>query len=354
MSRKLATLKIVNKIEKIEGADNIELATVDSWKVVVRKNEVSVGSLVVYFEIDSWIPKTLAPFLCKESKKFNDIEGERLRTIKLRGQISQGLIMQILDVAKVVPDFIERVKFEEGTDLTEVLSIQKWELASQQSIGAFKTKGNFPEFIPKTDQERIQNLTKQFEDIKKSTWEVTEKYDGSSMTVYLRNEDSSVCSRNINLKMYTDDENTEVNAYWQIAIRENLLEKLKEIKKDTGLNLALQGEMVGEKICTNIYKLKSRDFWLFDIYDIDNGKYFSPSKRQEFAERYGIKHVPVLFNDYSLVADSIDELLTFAEGPSVLNSNTEREGLVFKNTNENENVKSFKVISNKFLIKTGL
>lgn len=332
--RKLATVRTVTNISPIEGADAIEVATVDSWKVVVRKGEVSVGSLVVYFEIDSWIPTKLAPFLSKSPKTYQGISGEKLKTIRLRGQISQGLIMNVSEVV----DF----KVEEGQDLTEILGIIKWEPEQSSVPGQSAPKGNFPSFIPKTDQERIQNLTKKFSRITSELWEVTEKYDGSSMTVYTKNGEEvkeGVCSRNLDLEMDSE------NFFWNVAIREKLLEKLREC----GLNIALQGELVGAKIGQNIYKLENKDFWLFDIYDISSGTYFTPEHRQEFAKKYNIKHVPVLFNNFK-IESNIDDLLKFAEGKSVLNPKVEREGLVFKNTKLNE-INSFKVISNNFLLK---
>lgn len=336
--RKLATIRTVINISPIEGADAIEVATVDSWKVVVRKGEVSVGSLVVYFEIDSWIPTKLAPFLSNKSPKiYQGISGEKLKTIKLRGQISQGLIMNISEVFG--PDFVA----EEGQDVTEILGIIKWEPPVDTSGKQSSSKGNFPSFIRKTDQERIQNLTKKFSKIKEEFWEVTEKYDGSSMTVYYTKNGEEVkegvCSRNLDLDMDSE------NSFWNVAIREKLLEKLREC----GLNIALQGELVGAKIGPNIYKLDNKDFWLFDIYDISTGTYFTPELRQEFAKKYSIKHVPVLFNNFK-IESNIDDLLKFAEGKSYLNPKVEREGLVFKNTKLNE-INSFKVISNNFLLK---
>jgi len=368
MFRKLATIRMVNDVSPIEGADAIEVATVDSWKVVVRKGEVTVGSLVVYFEIDSWIPTTLAPFLSKgPPKKYQEIEGEKLKTIKLRGQISQGLIMNVNDITKTIPDFEAKVSeanngetIKEGQDVSDILGILKWELPS--SMGRFQTKGNFPSFIPRTDQERIQNLTKKFSEIKGEKWEVTEKYDGSSMTVYYSKHgddvQEGVCSRNLDLKRECE-EGGPVNSFWEIAIREKLLEKLRE----SGLNIAIQGELVGEKINNNIYKLTSRNFWLFDVFDIDNGRYFSPDERQAFAKKYEINHVPVLFNDFEFPEEmKIDEVLKFAEGKSVLNPKTEREGLVFKNSGQGESFKvnsnhylinSFKAISNNYLMKVG-
>jgi RNA ligase (TIGR02306 family) len=356
--RKLATIRKVLNINEIPGADSIEVAVVDSWNVVVRKGEVTVGSLVVYFEIDSWIPTSLAPFLSKGiPKKYNEIEGEKLRTIKLKGQISQGLIINISEIINLVPDFKSKVpEIIEGLDVSDVLGITKWELVS--SIGNFHTKGSFPSFVNKTDQERLQNLTKNLDEIKTSMWEVTEKYDGTSLTAYVCNvgkidEQEGVCSRNLDLKKEIIEPNgtVSINSYWEIVIRDKLLEKIKE----SGLNIALQGELIGPKIGPNIYKLTGRNFYLFDIYNIDKGIYFSPEERQKFCEKYDIKHVPVLFNNYEISQETtIKDLLKFAEGKSILNVKTEREGLVFKNIVQKDcSINSFKVISNNYLIKIG-
>ena len=364
MSRKLATIRCISDIRPIDGADMIELCKVDSWSVVTRKGEFTVGTLAIYYEIDTWMPEELAPFLIKKEgpKTFNDIKGEKLKTIKLKGQISQGLLMTVADAIKVRPD-LANVTIEEGLDVTDLLGLVKWEMPS--SMASYMTKGLFPSFLSKTDQERIQNLTKKFDQIIKTKWEVTEKYDGSSMTVYVRNVkdlrsdsslkdvkdiyvyDEGVCSRNLDLKKESD-ENGTVNSFWEIAIREKLIEKIKE----SGLNIALQGELVGSKIGPNIYKCTGRNFYLFDIYDIDTGHYFDPERRQKFAEKYCIQHVPVLYNDYEISMD-IDGLLKFAEGKSILNKGTEREGLVFKSMKHTiDSVHSFKAISNKYLMKT--
>jgi ATP-dependent RNA circularization protein (DNA/RNA ligase family) len=169
------------------------------------------------------------------------------------------------------------------------------------------------------------------------------------MTIYYHKHEEKleegVCSRNIDLKKESDDNGT-INSYYEIAIREKLQEKLQEV----GLNIALQGELVGCKINGNIYELTDRNFWLFDIYDIDKKTYYTPEERQDFAKKYNIKHVPVLHNNFQLTL-TIDELINFAEGKSVLNKKTEREGLVFKNMKNDAKVNSFKVISNKYLLK---
>lgn len=124
--RKLATIRKIAAIEPIEGADAIEVAVVDGWKVVVKKGEFQVGSLAVYLEIDSWVPTELAPFLSKgkEPREYEGIKGERLRTVKLRGQLSQGLLLPLQTVYELPSTTNCDVL---GDDVTEALGILKWE-----------------------------------------------------------------------------------------------------------------------------------------------------------------------------------------------------------------------------------
>ena len=124
--RKLATIRTIDELRPIEGADAIECATVGGWKVVAQKGLYKEGDLAVYFEIDSWIPTELAPFLSKgkEPREFEGIKGERLRTIKLRGQLSQGLLMPLAEVIAIAGC---TSPIQEGDDVSEWLNIQKWE-----------------------------------------------------------------------------------------------------------------------------------------------------------------------------------------------------------------------------------
>ena len=332
--RKLATIKVIDAIHPIEGADAIEVAQIGGWKVVVKKNEYQPGDHAIYCEIDSWIPHELAPFLSKgrEPREYNGVKGERLNTVKLRGQISQGLLLPLTD------DILSKIT-DCDEDISPLLNIQKWEAPIPAQL-AGEVRGMFPRFIPKTDEERIQNLTLEVEEWSKQkiSWEITEKLDGSSMTVYVFQDDCGVCSRNLNLK------ETEGNTLWKIARSEQLIEKIKS----TGKNLALQGELIGEGIQGNPYKIKGHQFRVFKIYDIDLGFYVSPSVRMDYVNSLQLNSVPVVAQAWEGVL-VIDDLLQVAEDKSVLNATTEREGVVFK-CNDLPNT-SFKVISNKFLLK---
>ena len=328
--RKLATVRHIDEIRPIEGADSIEAAVVGGWTVVVKKGEFQAGALAVYLEIDSWVPHDLAPFLSKgsEPREFNGVRGERLRTVKLRGTVSQGLLIPATGT------------FSEGTDMTEALGIQKWEVPIPAQL-AGDVGGPFPSVIPKTDQERIQNLTEQLKEWQGNesfVWEVTEKLDGSSMTVFVNGESEGVCSRNWDLK------ETKGNTLWRVARQDQLIEKLR----NTGRNLALQGELIGEGIQGNKYGIKGQKFYLYDIFDIDQGDYLTPNERRIFADKYNINHVPLVSVGF-VIQEFVTGLLNMAEGKSVLNPRSEREGLVFKS--HKFGGPSFKAISNKWLLK---
>jgi RNA ligase (TIGR02306 family) len=338
--RKMATVRLIDEIRPIKDADAIEAAVVGGWVVVIKKGEFRAGDLAVYLEIDSWVPHAIAPFLSKgqEPREFNGVKGERLRTVKMRGQVSQGML---LSIETAFPGSDRRFWWSQvNVDISERLGIQKWEDPVPAQL-AGDVEGAFPSVIPKTDQDRIQNLTEELKTWQSNiafTWEVTEKLDGSSMTVFVHNDREGVCSRNWSLK------ETAGNTLWSVARRERLIEKVRQ----TGRNLALQGELIGEGIQGNAYNVKGQDFRLFDIYDIDRGEYLGPLERRVFAETHGIKHVPVLATEM-VIEEWVTGLLTMADGVSTLNPKTNREGLVFKcNTFGGP---SFKAISNKWLIK---
>lgn len=337
--RKMATIRKIADVVNIEGADKIQQYIVDGWSVVDQKGKYRVGDLVVFCEIDSWIPHGIAPFLSKgrEPRGFNGVKGEKLRTVRLRGALSQGLLLphDILGEQTRSGDYHNF--YDEGDDVSEALGIQKYEPPISPQLSG-TVKGNFPSFIPKTDQERVQNVKPQN---LVGVWFVTEKLEGSSMTVYYKDGEFGVCSRNMDLKR---DEN---NTFWKVAIENNL----EEILKANDQNLALQGELIGPGIQGNIYKLDKHEFRLFDVFDIDKQKYFTSDELINFSNTNFIERAPVEFscfviNDYAL--DTVKkELLSLAEGSSSL-YNTQREGLVFVNIDDPS--VSFKAISNKYLL----
>lgn len=326
--RKMATVRRIDAINPIPDADSIECAVIGGWKVVTKKGEYTPGDLAVYCEIDSWIPNELAPFLTKgEPKEYNGIKGERLRTVRLRKQLSQGLLLPYSILGRIGA---------EDEDVSEELNIQKWEAPVNPQL-AGQVKGNFPSRIPKTDQERVQNLSKELEQYAGQVFEVTEKLEGSSMTCYMIENEFGVCSRNMDLKR---DAN---NTFWKVAIELDIEAKLRKACID---NAAIQGELIGPGIQGNIYNLTKHTFRAFDIYDIEAGEFLLPETRQAVTEELDIPHAPVL--GHIALQANMDYLLDTAEGESLLNDKQEREGVVYKAAISNF---SFKVISNKYLLK---
>ena len=344
VERKLASIRRVSEILPIEGADSIEIAKVDGWQCVVKKGDFKAGDIGVYFEIDSVLPE-------REEFEFMRARHFRVRTIKLRKQLSQGLMMPL----SILGNTGEEVFI--GADVTQRLGVVKYEPAIPATL-AGQIKGSFPAFIEKTDQERCQNLVAEIaEAVEKGTlFEITEKLDGTSMTVYLNEGEFGVCSRNLDQKRAENpDENS---TFWKVAIGMGLEDAMKKV----GRNIALQGELIGPGIQKNRYKLDKQQFMIFDVYDIDAKRHLTPSERFEVlaqvfdADPAAMTHVPVI-HDRVPVNLTVAEMLTQADGVSKL-ADTPREGLVFKShdlrkTHESQTgmIFHFKAISNEFLLK---
>lgn len=436
--RKLVTVRTINDLNPIEGADAIEVATVDGWKIVVKKGEFKVGDLCVYFEIDSFLPdgNPAWQFLVDRSSRiFEGAKGHKLRTIKLRGQISQGLVLQPSQVPAIdlllngQPEYEDTSHMDYETefhlaaeqlaggtalcdiDFSAALGVKKWEAALPACLQG-QAEGLFPSFLRKTDQERCQNMAAEifgYEDTlepfdastlsdealeamygsgilhwvgdglggkcmklrrakadRDARYEVTMKLDGSSMTAFARakftepleTEDGiqnpievGVCSRNLQLKI--NDENAD-NTFVKMAVGTGLLRALETLASD-GVELAVQGELMGPNIQGNREQLGSHAFYVFDIFDICDGRYLAPEERRAMFDRLtdlgaNIKHVPIIAYSANLLdtlgLKSVEDLLAFAEGPSI--KHPIREGLVFKRM---DGQFSFKAISNRFLEK---
>lgn len=328
--RKLASIREVADVRPIPGADAIEVATIDGWQVVVNKSYgLRPGALVVYHEIDSFLPVSMPQyeFLATRGVTTDAAgnRGSRLRTIKLRGTLSQGLALP-------VAEFFASGEVALGDDVTERLGITKWEPPMPACL-AGQAKGSFPGFLRKTDQERIQNIPHILKD--GEHWEVTIKLDGSSMTAYHRDGDLGVCSRNLDLQ------ETEDNTFWRVAREHGLPDKLRAAG-----NIAVQGELIGEGIQGNPEKIKGHDFYVFDVFLIDESRYATPDERYKVCADLGLKHVPIEHVRATL-PETVEHALALADGPS-LNPQTRREGLVFK---RHCGTQSFKAISNRYLMR---
>lgn len=334
MQRKLASIKTITNIRPIEGADKIELASVGGWNVVVAKDVGhKVGDLVVYCEIDSFLPiREEFEFLRKNSyRKMLDREGFRLRTIIMRNQVSQGLILPL----HILP-FGET--YHEGQDVTEILGILKYEPPIPAELQG-EVKGDFPAFIFKTDEERVQNLENELPSIRNSgrTFYATEKLEGTSSTFYIRDGEFGICSRNLEFL------ETEKNTFWRVAREIDLERKMRSFQK----NFALQGELIGEGIQGNPYKIKGQTVRFFNVFDIDTSQHLDLERFKWVISYLGLETVPILDENF-VIPETISELLDIADGKSQLNSDMWREGIVIRS---HDRKISFKVISNKYLLK---
>jgi len=343
--RKLASIRQISEIKVHPNADAIELAMVDGWQCVVKKGEFIPGDVVVYFEVDSVLPvREEYEFLRKGCYRKADWlpegEGFRLRTIKLRGEYSQGLLLHLGSID--VPWQNEHKT--PGVDVTEFLGVVKWDPPLPACLSG-QAKGNFPAFIPKTDQERAQNITREIASAAAAgdRFEATIKLDGSSCTMFFNEGEVGVCSRNLQLK---DNEENADNTFVRLFNETGIKAFLNQL----GINIAIQGELMGPGIQGNREGFNEVRFFVYDGYDIDAQEYLLPEAREQFFDTImipsGVKayHVPVIFKD-AVLPPTVDELLEWAEGPSI--KNPIREGLVFKHCKGGF---SFKVISNKFLL----
>lgn len=336
--RMLATVQEIAEIKPIDNADAIEAIRINGWWVVARKGEFRVGESVVFIEVDAFVPHNLAPFLSKgkEPREYQGIKGERLRTIKLRGQLSQGLVLPLT----AVPE--SALWFE---DLSEVLGIVKWERELSPQLRGM-ARGNFPTFIKKTDQERIQNIPKVLQD-RESRYEVSLKLDGSSMTTWVRDDEVGVCSRNLDLKL---DESNAGNSFVDMANRSGLLHALKRFHERFGRNIAVQGELMGPGIQGNRENLPAHELFVFDVWDIDEQRYMGAEERYNCLMYLPVKHVPLIHDEISLDdlgIGGVQDILDIASLTKSLNHPV-AEGLVFKEVGGNH---SFKAISDRFLLR---
>lgn len=371
--RKLARVVQIDSLIPIEGADRIELAMVGGWQVVVQKGLYVPGSKAVYFEIDSLLPvdrPCFASLATISSKLQFIVDGKqyaRIKTMKLRKQLSQGFCVPATEVS------VDHLPVD--TDCTAALGVLKYESEGEkvQKNGVANPKSGttalgFPKFIPKTDQTRLQNIPALFDRArdKGELFEKSFKLDGSSMTVYVKDGELGVASRNVGFRIvdevipfFTAVKNWFRGKGWTRVIKadkshfidgardEGVLDALAELYKNTKRNLAIQGELVGPAIQKNFEGVDKNTFYIYDVFDIDAQKYLLPDERQKLVAEYGLKHVPLGSPHAVTLPVDVATALADADGPSGLKGRY-REGFVYKSM---ERDFSFKVISNTYLLK---
>ena len=339
--RKLATIQEISDIRPIEGADAIELVLIKGWQCVAKKGEFQKGDLCVYFEVDSYLPiDARYEFLQRSSYRNNEFMGEgfRIKTMTMRGELSQGLALPLSRFPEITP--------KPGGDVTDLLGVRKWEQPeSVSNLGV--DIGGKPFGIPTTDETRLQSMPEFIEAFKGRQYYITTKMDGTSCTIYCKDGKVGVCGRNSEYK-----EDAAASAMWAWVYKRGLKDRLLEL----GENIAVQGEFCGMGIQKNRMKLPEPNLYVFDVVilrDGGGGRKAGLAELRRYCERLELEMAPVeetgdCFNF------TLAELLEKARGK--YSSGLDKEGIVVRTQEAEHNhainhKMSFKVINNDFLKK---
>ena len=250
---KLATIEKIHSVQPHFNADALEVAKVKEWPVVVKKGEYKDGDLVVFIRIDSIVPFTNPYFAFLEKQHY------RIWNAKFRKAPSSGLVCPL----SILPNVIfGGLCFEVGTDVTEALGVTKYEKGLDALI-AGDAKGSFPtHLVSITDEDNLLNYPECLDELRGENCYITIKADGSSMTTFYNNGEVGVCSRRLEQK--------EGTGFWKLADKYDLPNKLRELKK----NVAIQAEACGGKIQGNPLGLTEQTMFVFNIKEIDTGKWY--------------------------------------------------------------------------------
>lgn len=343
--RNLASIQQIWKIEPIEGADRIELAHVLGWQCVVNKNQFKVNDLAIYFEIDSFLPiKPEFEFLRTSSYKKTDLMGEgfRLKTMKFRGQISQGLLLPISAFNELSGN--ETI----GTDVTEILGVRKWEIEEMATTGG-TVIGTLPYDVPHTDETRIQANPELLNEFANLEYYITTKMDGSSHSLSIDKNGFHVTGHNYE---YKDD---GVSSFYNLVKQNKYEEKMRNYFESHQLSsFTIQGEFCGPGIQRNRLKLFKPQWYVFTIRI--NGLRIGLVEMQSICKELELDMVPVQEIGFDLPSKypTIESLLERANGNYP--NGGKQEGIVIRPTipvyskTLSENL-SMKVINNNYLLK---
>lgn len=365
---KLASVQKIIAIDPIPGADAIEVATVLGWKVVIKKGEYKVGDLCIYIQIDTIVPDNVEYFEFLRERNF------RVRTIKLRKQISQGLIVP-LHIGD--PNFFNNPHTtyydKEGQDVTETMGVRKyekvdnnpqryekprmpkvwykkyWYIFKYNILYKFfpslrkKTRSPFPtHLVGITDEERIQNMPQVLQSHRGKKFVLSYKLDGSSITIIhnrvFGKSKFRICSRRFELHDKKND--------WYRVFENNWfdLDVLKLVKHYGTDDIIVQGECIG-KFNGNHHNLNTDQIRLFNIYV--NGKRISQEELITVCSSYNIPYCPP-YRQHLILDHTLEEVLKMSEIKDILNPDVDAEGLVWRCVEDNT---SFKVINNNYLLK---
>ena len=343
--RKLASIQRIWDIIPIDGADKIELAKVLGWQCVVNKGQFEKGDLAVYFEIDSFLPiRPEFEFMRSSSYKKTDIMGEgfKIRTMKFRGQISQGLVLPI----SIFPEIPADVKL--NTDVSDLLGVKKWEIEEVATTGG-TVIGTLPMDVPHTDETRCQAEPKLIQDFSGLEYYITTKMDGSSHSVSIDEDGFHVTGHNYEYK------NDGTSSFYELVKRDDIEARMKKYYDENRLHLfTIQGELCAPGIQRNRLKLTRPEWYVFTVR-ID-GKRVGLKKMQEVCGDLGLQMVPLeeVGVDLPSKYPTVESLLERADGEYP--NGGKKEGIVIRPTEPvfSEKISaslSMKVVSNKYLLK---
>ncbi|MBE6015916.1 MAG: 2'-5' RNA ligase [Lachnospiraceae bacterium] len=343
--RKLASIQRIWEIAPIEGADRIELAKVLGWQCVVNRGQFRPMDLAVYFEVDSYLPiRPEFEFMRASSYRKTDVMGEgfRLKTMRFRGQVSQGLLLPISLFSELSGDE------ELGTDVTEALGVRKWEIEEKATTGG-TVIGTLPIDVPHTDETRVQAEPELIGDFVGLEYYITTKMDGSSHSVSLDENGFHVTGHNYE---YKDDGKS---AFYELIKRDDVESKMRAYYKEKGLKLlTIQGELCAPGIQQNRLRLIRPEWYVFTIR-ID-GKRVGLKEMQHICDLMKLQMVPVeeVGTNLPLKYPTVEALLERADGEYPKGG--KKEGIVIRPTEPvfNERISaalSMKVVSNKYLMK---
>ena len=347
MSRKLASIQRILKIEPIEGADRIELAFVLGWQCVVSKGAFKPMDLAVYFDIDSFLPiRPEFEFMRKSSYKKSDLMGEgfRIRTQRFQGQLSQGLLLPLNEFIEIPND----VKV--GSDVTEILGVKKWEIEERATTGG-TIAGALPYIIPHTDETRVQALPELIQAFSGLEYYISTKMDGSPHSIGVDEDGFHVTGHNYE---YKDD---GCSSFYNLVNERGYKDKLTEFVKNEGLaTITVQGELCAPGIQKNRLKLSKPEWYVFTI--MENGKRVGLHRMLDICEKLGFTPVPIeeVGTDLPTKYPTVNDLLLRADGEYP--NGGKKEGIVIRPTTPVYNDLictdlSMKVVSNKYLLKNG-
>ena len=412
--RELAYVVMIDDITPIKGYDRVELAHIGGWTVVVGKGEFKPGDPAIYFEIDSQLPEvepfTNMEFLAKKHYK--------VKTQKMCRSLSQGLLMSaenfgwtpIYNVDGMgdivaIKDSCGEYHYngahwyanDESRFLTKQLGVtyaapednarktnspDKYKRMAQRNSKLFShqpfrwlmkrnwgkkllffffgnkkdgRKSDWPYWVKKTDEERIENLSFLFDD-KKTIWIATEKIDGTSTTFTLKRgkgfkkDEFYICSRNVVFNKPDKNCFYDTNVYIEMAEKYNIFEKMTKLLHEHFTDcdwITIQGETYGGGIQKRDYSIKDHNFMAFNLITSKEGRFNSERMKTLLEEAFGIPCVPIVKTNY-IIPDTLDEMREFVDSQTSVIDGEMREGIVFRSL---DGTRSFKCVSPKYLLK---